>query len=241
MEANRQLRHTRHLRLHRFICGGNLRHAVTSPRAASTIASHPLTNPLLCGSMQPMQVSGVLDSGLSWILRSLSASSRGTITRTSGRAKPCETTRARRARSPCPSPRGGSPSRHRFLVRAKVVPRPAVETAFLDVRDVVWHQVVAQRIALILRGSELAGLRTRGQTDRVRMPEAKMRSFLPSASKARIGPASFVLIVVDVRARADRDNRDSCRREKTPGPASSVQRHRRAGCRRGPHFIQIRV
>ena len=38
------------------------------------------------------------------------------------------------------------------------------------------------------------------------MPEAKTRSFLPSGSNARmIGPAVFALVVVDVRARADRD------------------------------------
>ena len=55
----------------------------------------------------------------------------------------------------------------RVLVRAEVVPGPAVETALLDMRDVVGHEVVAQGVALVHRRPELAGLRMGGQPDGV--------------------------------------------------------------------------
>src|SRR5258706_2241637 len=48
----------------------------------------------------------------------------------------------------------------RVLMPAEIPPGPAVEPAFLYVRDVVGDEVVAQRVALIYRTPQLAGLRT---------------------------------------------------------------------------------
>ena len=47
----------------------------------------------------------------------------------------------------------------RVLIRADVVPRPAVKSAFLDPSDVVWHKVVTEAVALIDRAPKLSGLR----------------------------------------------------------------------------------
>src|SRR6266404_1563754 len=47
----------------------------------------------------------------------------------------------------------------RVLVAAHVPPRPAVETAFLNVGDVVWNEIVSQRIPLVHRTPQLTGLR----------------------------------------------------------------------------------
>ena len=94
----------------------------------------------------------------------------------------------------------------RVLVRAEVVPGPAVEAALLDARDVVGHEVVAQPVALVHRGPELAGLGCVARPTGLRMPEAKTRSFLPSGSNARMrARRASRFVVVDVRARADRD------------------------------------
>src|ERR1700733_15958188 len=46
----------------------------------------------------------------------------------------------------------------RILMAAHIPPGPAVESAFLHMRDVVGNQVVAQTIALIYRAPQLAGL-----------------------------------------------------------------------------------
>src|SRR5258706_6421288 len=48
----------------------------------------------------------------------------------------------------------------RVLMPAEIPPGPAVEPAFQHVRDVIGHEVVAQRVALIYRTPQLAGLRT---------------------------------------------------------------------------------
>ena len=55
----------------------------------------------------------------------------------------------------------------RVLVGAEVVPGPAIEAPFLDMGDVVGDQVVAQAVALVDRGPELAGLRMDRQADGV--------------------------------------------------------------------------
>src|SRR6266478_2294643 len=47
----------------------------------------------------------------------------------------------------------------RVLVAAHVPPRPAVETAFLNVSDVVRNEIVSQRVPLVHRTPQLAGLR----------------------------------------------------------------------------------
>ena len=50
---------------------------------------------------------------------------------------------------------------------ADVEPRPAVEAAVLDMRDVVGHEIVAERVALVDRYPDLTGRRMDGQAVRV--------------------------------------------------------------------------
>ena len=52
----------------------------------------------------------------------------------------------------------------RILIRAHVVPGPAVEAALLDVRDIVGHQIVPEGIALVYSNPQLAGLRVYRKT-----------------------------------------------------------------------------
>ena len=53
------------------------------------------------------------------------------------------------------------------VIAADVEPGPAVETAALDVGDVIGNQVIAVGIALIDRGPQLAGFRIDRQADGV--------------------------------------------------------------------------
>ena len=46
----------------------------------------------------------------------------------------------------------------RILVRPQIPPRPSIKPAFLHMRDVVGHKVIAQRVALIHRAPQLPGL-----------------------------------------------------------------------------------
>ena len=94
----------------------------------------------------------------------------------------------------------------RVLVGAEVIPGPAVEAAFLDVGDVVGHQVVAQRVALVDRGPELAGLGVDRQADGVADARGVDPLVLAVGVEGQdVGPALLALVVADVRPRADRN------------------------------------
>src|SRR5580658_2035658 len=58
----------------------------------------------------------------------------------------------------------------RILMTAHVVPRPAVEAAFLDRSDVVGDQVIAEVVALVGRAPKLSGGGVDGLTDAVADP-----------------------------------------------------------------------
>src|SRR5579863_127192 len=47
----------------------------------------------------------------------------------------------------------------RILMRSDVPPWPAIESAFLHMRDVVGDKVIAQRVAFVHRAPQLASLR----------------------------------------------------------------------------------
>src|SRR5438445_240090 len=53
------------------------------------------------------------------------------------------------------------------LVRAYVPPRPAIKSAFLDVGDVIGHQIVAECVTFVDRAPEFSGLRIDGQASAV--------------------------------------------------------------------------
>ena len=113
----------------------------------------------------------------------------------------------------------------RVLMRAEVVPRPAIEAAFGDVRDVVGHQVVAQFIPFVDRGPQLAGLGIRGQADGV--ADAGGEDALVLAIRVEgqdVGPPRFALVVIVIRSRANRDiQRLAIRRElEVPRPVPAA-------------------
>ena len=103
----------------------------------------------------------------------------------------------------------------RVLVGADVIPGPAVEAAFLDVGDVVGHQVVAQPVALVDRGPELAGLGMDRQADGVADARGEDPLVLAVGVEGQdVGTPLFALVVADVRPRADRnEQRLAVRRE----------------------------
>ena len=89
---------------------------------------------------------------------------------------------------------------------AEVVPGPAVEAPFLDVRDVVGHEVVAERVALVDRRPELARLRVGRQADGVADARGEDPLVLAvGVEREDVGPALLRVVVADVRPRADRD------------------------------------
>ena len=55
----------------------------------------------------------------------------------------------------------------RILVRADVIPGPAVETALAHPGDVIGRQVVAETVALVGRAPQIAGGRVHGDADAV--------------------------------------------------------------------------
>src|SRR4051812_37238719 len=92
----------------------------------------------------------------------------------------------------------------RILIWAKIIPGPAVKTAFLHARDVVRHQIVAQLVALIYRGPQLASLRIRSQPDRVADAGGEHPLILTvRVERQNIRATLFALVIVSVRPRAD--------------------------------------
>src|SRR5271166_4364111 len=92
------------------------------------------------------------------------------------------------------------------LIRPKVVPWPAVETAFLDVGDIVGHEIVTQPVALVSRSPELPGPGMNRQAHGI----ANARGEGPLVLAVRVegenhSAALFGGVVVDIRPRADRD------------------------------------
>src|SRR2546426_9493805 len=98
----------------------------------------------------------------------------------------------------------------RILVAADVVPRPAVEAAFLHVGDVVGPQVVAEGVAFVGRYPQFARLRMHddaaaGVADAggVDTHELSLGRELEDVCPVELAVARITL--VDVRRRADAD------------------------------------
>ena len=94
----------------------------------------------------------------------------------------------------------------RILVWSRVIPGPAVESAFLDVRNVVGNEIVAQGVAFIHRYPELACLRMHGQAGSI--SNAGCVDPLPSSVRVElehIGAVSFRFTIGNVRLGADTD------------------------------------
>src|ERR1700722_313376 len=51
----------------------------------------------------------------------------------------------------------------RILIASHVPPRPTIESAIFDVRNVIGHQIVAEAVAFVYRTPQLAGLGVEGQ------------------------------------------------------------------------------
>src|SRR5579884_3293645 len=98
-----------------------------------------------------------------------------------------------------------------ILVRAHVIPRPAVESTLLHRADVVGHEIVAQFIPLIYRAPQLP--RCRIYSDAHRITDAVRIHFDELAVRGElenIGAMKFVRVrvwVVHVRSRTDRDEK----------------------------------
>src|ERR1700682_3795460 len=87
----------------------------------------------------------------------------------------------------------------RILIRPRVVPRPAVESTFRDVRDVVGYQIVAQRVTLVYRDPELPGLgmyRDAGSIANTRRVDSLARSV--RIEFEHVGAIGFRLVIGDV-------------------------------------------
>jgi len=98
--------------------------------------------------------------------------------------------------------------KRRILIRAGIEPRPAVESAALDRRDEVGRQVVADQVAFVDRGPQVA--RHRIDADARRVANTGSVDVQRAALGRRfenVGAVHFGIDVdvVDVRSRSDRD------------------------------------
>src|SRR5262249_59969228 len=57
-----------------------------------------------------------------------------------------------------------------IVVGTQIVPRPAVESAVTHTRNEVWHEIVAEIIALVGRAPEVARQRVHGEPNAVSQP-----------------------------------------------------------------------
>src|SRR5271170_4484251 len=98
----------------------------------------------------------------------------------------------------------------RILMRADVPPRPAVESAFLHVRDVVGDEVVAEGIALIHRAPQLSRTRIHrdpasGITNAVGINAQHAVLWIAYKNVGAVFLAGMSIGIVHVRSRAHRD------------------------------------
>src|SRR5438105_4669593 len=94
----------------------------------------------------------------------------------------------------------------RVLVRADVVPGPAIEATLLNVGDVIRREIVTDCITLVNRSPQFPGLRVYGDADRIAdAPGIDAQSRSVGVRLQDVGPVvldRIVVGVVDVRARA---------------------------------------
>src|SRR5947208_3063705 len=95
------------------------------------------------------------------------------------------------------------------LIRADVVPGPAIEASLLNVGDVIRWQIVTELVALVNRSPQFPGLRIYGDADRIAdAPGIDAQSRAVGVRFQDVGPVvldRIVVGVVDVGPRADRD------------------------------------
>src|SRR6476620_3862950 len=85
----------------------------------------------------------------------------------------------------------------RILVCAHIPPRPAIESTFLNVRDVIRDEVIAESIPLIHRAPQLAGLRTHSDSS-ARIANA-VRMYLELAVRGVAGENVGAILLPGVR------------------------------------------
>src|SRR6267154_3583187 len=94
----------------------------------------------------------------------------------------------------------------RILIRSRIIPGPAIEATFLNVRNVVGHKVVAKGIALIHCDPKLTRLWMHGQAGSI--SNAGGVDSLPSSIRVElehIGTIGFRFVIANVRLGADSD------------------------------------
>src|SRR5271166_5354155 len=120
------------------------------------------------------------------------------------------------------------------LIRPKVVPWPAVETAFLDVGDIVGHEIVTQPVALVSRSPELPGPGMNRQAHGI----ANARGEGPLVLAVRVegenhSAALFGMDILRPPGGQDRENRPGGYPEQgrgcEPQPAALIEPHRAEG------------
>src|SRR5687768_12851998 len=93
----------------------------------------------------------------------------------------------------------------RVLLWAEVIPGPAIKSALLDARHVIGDKVIAELVALIYARPEGAGRGLNGEPHGVADARGiELLVLSVGRERENAGAAILRVVVVDVRARADR-------------------------------------
>src|SRR5256714_690903 len=128
----------------------------------------------------------------------------------------------------------------RVLVISDVEPRPAVESAALDVADVIRHQIVAELVAFVCAHPKLIRSRTKFNPDRI--PDSPGKNVLAGAVRVELKDPRAIRLRGVIRYVGERANRNvhllSVRRERDVARPMSAAAEQSTAGKLGAQFFR---